>query len=68
MPWWSRPTRSGWVASTRNGGMVIPELKYGPRALSRRYGPLGGELVDAVLDACDLVEEHDLDHAHRLCV
>ena len=39
--------RSGAGASTRNGGMVIPELKHGPRALARRYGPLGGELVDA---------------------
>ena len=46
----------GTGASTRNGGMVIPELKYGPRHLARRYGPLGGELVDAVFDAFTLVE------------
>jgi glycine/D-amino acid oxidase-like deaminating enzyme len=55
----------GTGASTRNGGMVIPELKLGPRALTARYGPLGGELVDAVLDAYDLVErlvaEHGID-------
>ncbi|MCJ7672381.1 MAG: FAD-binding oxidoreductase [Acidimicrobiia bacterium] len=46
----------GTGASTRNGGMVIPELKYGPRHLARRYGPLGGELVDAVFDEFTLVE------------
>jgi glycine/D-amino acid oxidase-like deaminating enzyme len=55
----------GTGASTRNGGMVIPELKLGPRALAKRYGPLGGELVDSVLDAYDLVErlvdEHRID-------
>ncbi|HEY8218013.1 MAG TPA: FAD-dependent oxidoreductase [Acidimicrobiia bacterium] len=43
-------------ASTRNGGMVIPELKHGPRELARRYGALAGELVDAVLEAFALVE------------
>jgi len=43
-------------ASTRNGGMVIPELKHGPRWLAREHGALGGELVDAVFDAFDLVE------------
>ena len=46
----------GTGASTRNGGMVIPELKHGPRWLKARHGPLGGELVDAVFDAFDLVE------------
>ncbi len=46
----------GTGASTRNGGMVIPELKHGPRHLAQRHGPLGGELVDAVFDAFALVE------------
>jgi len=46
----------GTGASTRNGGMVIPELKHGPRRLAERYGPLGGELTDAVFEAFDLVE------------
>lgn len=53
----------GTGASTRNGGMVIPELKLGPRALARKYGPLGGELVDAVLAAYDLVERLVEEHA-----
>jgi glycine/D-amino acid oxidase-like deaminating enzyme len=43
-------------ASTRNGGMVIPELKHGPEWLARKHGALGGELVDCVFDAFDLVE------------
>jgi glycine/D-amino acid oxidase-like deaminating enzyme len=43
-------------ASTRNGGMVIPELKHGPRWLGAQYGTLGGELVDALFDAFALVE------------
>jgi glycine/D-amino acid oxidase-like deaminating enzyme len=48
--------RIGVGASTRNGGMVIPELKHGPRWLTGKYGALGGELIDAVFDAFALVE------------
>lgn len=48
----------GWGASTRNGGMVIPELKAGPRTLERRYGSLGRRLHDEV--------EHAFDHVERL--
>jgi glycine/D-amino acid oxidase-like deaminating enzyme len=48
--------RIGVGASTRNGGMVIPELKHGLRHLTRVHGPLGGELVDAVFDAFAFVE------------
>jgi glycine/D-amino acid oxidase-like deaminating enzyme len=57
-------------ASTRNGGMVIPELKHGVGALTRRHGPLGLELATAVYDACALVEHLvvdegiDCDYAH----
>lgn len=49
-------------ASTRNGGMVIPELKHGPRALTRKYGRLGRELADSVFDACALVARLVEDH------
>jgi len=56
---------TGAGASTRNGGMVIPELKFGPRTLVRRHGPLGAALVQCALDAYDLVErtvtEHEID-------
>jgi glycine/D-amino acid oxidase-like deaminating enzyme len=46
----------GWGASTRNGGMVIPELKAGPAALERSLGPLGPELYRDVNRAFDHVE------------
>ncbi|MCB0958527.1 MAG: FAD-binding oxidoreductase [Acidimicrobiales bacterium] len=47
----------GWGASSRNGGMVIPELKVGPARLERRYGALGRRLFDSVNEAFDLVEQ-----------
>ena len=43
-------------ASTRNGGMVIPELKAGPGALQRGYGDLGARLHAEVNEAFDHVE------------
>jgi glycine/D-amino acid oxidase-like deaminating enzyme len=48
--------RAGWGASSRNGGMVIPELKAGPGALARAYGPLGRRMYDEVNEAFDHVE------------
>jgi glycine/D-amino acid oxidase-like deaminating enzyme len=48
--------RAGWGASSRNGGMVIPELKAGPAALARAYGPLGRRMYDEVNQAFDHVE------------
>lgn len=44
-------------ASTRNGGMVLPELKAGPSGLAERYGPLGIRMFAAVEDAFALVED-----------
>ena len=46
----------GWGASTRNGGMVIPELKAGPAALEKSLGPLGRRLYAEVNEAFDHVE------------
>jgi glycine/D-amino acid oxidase-like deaminating enzyme len=46
----------GWGASSRNGGMVIPELKAGPAELGRRYGPLGRRMYAEVNEAFDHVE------------
>ena len=43
-------------ASTRNGGMVIPELKAGPGALRRSYGDLGSRMYAAVNEAFDWTE------------
>lgn len=51
-------------ASTRNAGMVIPELKQGLRSLRRRYGPLASPLVAAVHEAFELVEK--LVHERRI--
>jgi glycine/D-amino acid oxidase-like deaminating enzyme len=47
----------GWGASTRNGGMVLPELKEGPRSLQRAHGDLGLRLHAAVEQAFDHVEQ-----------
>ena len=44
-------------ASTRNGGMVIPELKAGPGALRERYGDLGTRMYAAVNEAFDWTEQ-----------
>lgn len=59
----------GTGASTRNGGMVIPELKVGLRKLAQRYGPLGADLVDSVFAAFALVEklvaENNIDCDYR---
>lgn len=52
----------GWGASTRNGGMVIPELKAGPRALEREYGPVGRRMYAEVNEAFDHVESLVADH------
>ncbi len=46
----------GWGASGRNGGQVIPGLKYDPDELIAMYGPeLGPRLVRAVGGGADLV-------------
>lgn len=43
-------------ASTRNGGMVIPELKAGPRSLEHSHGELGRRLQADVDEAFAWVE------------
>jgi glycine/D-amino acid oxidase-like deaminating enzyme len=43
-------------ASSRNGGMVIPELKAGPAALEGRYGDDGRLMYAAVNEAFDDIE------------
>jgi len=47
----------GFGASTRNGGMVLPELKSGPATLEHAYGGVGRRLYDEVNVAFDHVEE-----------
>ncbi|HVN50842.1 MAG TPA: FAD-dependent oxidoreductase, partial [Acidimicrobiales bacterium] len=48
--------RLGTGASTRNGGMVIPELKSGPAGLTAHYGPIGAQMYREVNEAFDHVE------------
>jgi len=55
----------GWGASGRNGGMVIPGLKYDPNELTKRYGSSADSLIDMVGGAADfvfdLVRKYDID-------
>jgi len=53
----------GTGASTRNGGMVIPELKEGPEALGRRFGETGRRMYAQVNEAFDHVESLIADEA-----
>ncbi len=46
----------GWGASSRNGGMVLPELKEDPDQLFRHYGDLGLLLAEEVERAFDHME------------
>ena len=46
----------GFGASTRNGGMVLPELKAGPSTLEAKYGSIGRQVYREVNDAFDHTE------------
>jgi glycine/D-amino acid oxidase-like deaminating enzyme len=50
-------------ASTRNGGMVIPELKHGPDALVRRHGDTGRAMLRETLAAYAFVRDLVADEA-----
>jgi glycine/D-amino acid oxidase-like deaminating enzyme len=55
----------GWGASGRNGGQVIPGLKYDPSEMSAKYGAdAGRRLTAAVGNAADVV--FDLVAKHRI--
>lgn len=47
----------GWGASSRNGGMVIPELKASPDKLAKKHGELAHRLYAEVEQAFDHTEE-----------
>lgn len=47
----------GWGASSRNGGMVIPELKASPATLEKKYGDLGRRLYAEVDEAFAMTED-----------
>src|SRR5205807_3540366 len=60
----------GWGASGRNGGQVIPGLKYDPDELEEMFGPeRGKQLVDFVGGSADtvfgLIEKHRMNVPHQ---
>ena len=68
----SRPTPIGTGASTRNGGMVIPELKHGPRELARRVrrarpASSSTRVLDAFALVERLVDEGSIDCDYARC-
>jgi glycine/D-amino acid oxidase-like deaminating enzyme len=57
----------GWGASGRNGGQVIPGLKYDPDGLEAMFGPeVGGRIVDFAGRTADLV--FDVIAKHKMAV
>lgn len=53
----------GWGASGRNGGQVIPGLKYDPSEMSAKYGAAAGrKLTEAVGNAADVVFDRIAKH------
>src|SRR4249919_2436769 len=62
----------GWGASTRNGGIVHPGYKFGPRKLVRKFGKeLGPALYQDTLDGYEtvkrLIAEESIDCDFREC-
>jgi glycine/D-amino acid oxidase-like deaminating enzyme len=60
----------GWGGSGRNGGQVIPGLKYDPDELEEKFGPeRGRKLVDFVGGSADtvfgLIEKHKMNVPHQ---
>ncbi len=60
----------GWGASTRNGGIIHPGYKWGPKALIRRHGEEQGralyrETLDAYAYVRDLIASEGIDAEFR---
>lgn len=59
----------GWGASGRNGGQVIPGIKYDPSEIVAKFGPIAGaaltQFVGATADLVfELIEKHGMDVPH----
>ncbi|MBL8586911.1 MAG: FAD-binding oxidoreductase [Methylobacteriaceae bacterium] len=59
----------GWGGSGRNGGQVIPGIKYDPSELTAKYGPEAGEALAAFVGGTadivfDLIARHGMDVPH----
>lgn len=60
----------GWGGSGRNGGQVIPGIKYDPRELAAKVGPQAAEALAAFVGSTadlvfDLIARHKMDVPHR---
>ncbi|MET3891042.1 glycine/D-amino acid oxidase-like deaminating enzyme [Bosea sp. OAE506] len=60
----------GWGGSGRNGGQVIPGIKYDPSEILAKFGPVAGEaligFVGSTADLVfDLIAKHGMDVPHR---
>jgi glycine/D-amino acid oxidase-like deaminating enzyme len=59
----------GWGGSGRNGGQVIPGIKYDPSELSAKYGPEAGDALARFAGSTadlvfDLIARHGMDVRH----
>ncbi len=55
----------GWGGSGRNGGQVIPGIKYDPSELMKKFGPEAGEAMSRFVGSTadlvfDLIEKHGM--------
>ena len=60
----------GWGASGRNGGQVIPGIKYDPSEIEAKYGAEAGEALTRFVGSTadlvfELIERHGLDVPHK---
>jgi len=60
----------GWGGSGRNGGQVIPGIKYDPSEIVAKFGPVAGEalirFVSSTADLVfDLIGKHAMDVPHK---
>ena len=60
----------GWGGSGRNGGQVIPGIKYDPRELEAKYGKEVGSALASFIGSTadrvfDLIAKHQMDVPHK---
>jgi glycine/D-amino acid oxidase-like deaminating enzyme len=60
----------GWGGSGRNGGQVIPGIKYDPSEIAAKFGPVAGEALTRFVGSTadlvfDLIDRHGMDVPHK---
>ena len=60
----------GWGGSGRNGGQVIPGIKYDPSEIIAKFGPVAGEALTRFVAATadlvfELIDRHGMDVPHK---